>query len=370
MRKDLSMTSPSRATFAIVGSGWRSDFFQRLARALPDRFAVTGVVTRSADRGGVVERTWSVPTFRSIADLLAATRPEFVIPCVPWAQAPATTIELVEAGIPVLTETPPGPDRNALVGLWSAVGDRDLVQVAEQYLRMPMHAARLTVLSSGAIGDVTNVQVSSTHLYHAISMIRGFLGLTFEPVTVSARSFSAPVVQPLAARGGWASTDRPEPATTTIATLDWGEGRSAVYDFTDNQWWNPLRHRRLVIRGTRGEIVDDDLIRLAEPGSVVQSAFVRRQTGYDLNLEGLEIQHITYNGEIVWRNDFLGAHLSEDDLAVVALLAEMVAWTRGEGPAPYPLAEGCQDHLISLAIEESLATGLPSTVISPPWSSS
>ena len=363
------MKTSSRATFAIVGSGWRSDFFQRLARALPDRFAVTGVVTRSADRATVVERRWSVPTFRSIADLLTATHPEFVIPCVPWSAAPAATTELVAAGIPVLTETPPAPDRDALTALWSAVGDRDLVQVAEQYLRMPMHAARLAVVQRGAIGDVTNVQVSSTHLYHAVSMIRGFLGVNFEPVTVSARSFSAPLAQPLAQRGEWAATDQAEPATTTIAILDWGAGRSGLYDFTDNQWWNPLRHRRVVIRGSRGEVVDDDLIRLTEPGSVVQSTFHRRQTGHDLNLEGLEIQHISYNGDIVWRNEFTGAHLSEDDLAVVALLAEMASWTRGEGPAPYPLAQGCQDHLISLAIEDSLVTGQPSTARSAPWAS-
>lgn len=364
------MKNPPRAAFGIVGSGWRSDFFQRLAGALPDRFAVSGVVTRSADRGADVERKWRVPTFRSTADMLAETRTEFVIPCVPWSEAPANTIELVEAGVPVLTETPPAPDRDALVSLWRAVGDRDLVQVAEQYRRMPMHVARSAVLQRGAIGDVTNVQVSSTHLYHAVSMMRGFLGVALEPVTVSAQLFSAPLIQPLAAPGTWSASDEPELASTTIATLDWGNGRFGLYDFTDNQWWNPLRHRRLVIRGTRGEIVDDELVRIAGPGSVVRSTFHRRQTGYDLNLEGLEIQHISYDGDIVWRNDYVGAHLSEDDLAVVALLSEMVSWTRGDGPAPYPLAEGCQDHLISLAIEESLATGRPSATTSAPWANS
>jgi hypothetical protein len=32
-------------------------------------------------------------------------------------------------------------------------------------------------------------------------------------------------------------------------------------------------------------------------------------------------------------------------------------WIREQGPAPYPLAQACQDHLISLAIDESARTG-------------
>ena len=71
--------------FGIVGSGWRAQFFARAARALPERFAVTGVVTRSAERGAQVEREWGVPTVRTVADLLAAPdRPELVVVSVPW----------------------------------------------------------------------------------------------------------------------------------------------------------------------------------------------------------------------------------------------------------------------------------------------
>ena len=71
-----------------------------------------------------------------------------------------------------------------------------LVQVAEQYLLMPAHAARLAAVRDGAIGAPTSVQVSSTHLYHAVSMIRGLLGVGFEPVTVTARAFTAPLADP------------------------------------------------------------------------------------------------------------------------------------------------------------------------------
>ncbi|WP_341360460.1 hypothetical protein V5H98_04545 [Georgenia sp. M64] len=62
------------------------------------------------------------------------------------------------------------------------------------------------------------------------------------------------------------------------------------------------------------------------------------------------------DGQVRWRNSFLGARLSEDDLAVAAILVEAARWGRGEGPAPYPLAGGLQDHMLALAVEDSART--------------
>ena len=146
------------------------------------------------------------------------------------------------------------------------------------------------------IGAPTSVQVSSTHLYHAVSMIRGLLGVGFEPAVVSARAFTAPLADPLSP-DGWSGDGTPKDAATTLATLDFG-GRMGLYDFTDNQWWNPLRARRIVIRGSNGEIVDDRVVRLADPTSPVESQLVRRQAGIDLNLEGVDLDHISFDGRV------------------------------------------------------------------------
>jgi hypothetical protein len=140
-----------------------------------------------------------------------------------------------------------------------------------------------------------------------------------------------------------------------------------LYDFTDNQWWNPLRSRRIVIRGSNGELVDDRVVRLVDPRSPVESQLVRRQTGIDLNLEGVDLDHISFDGRVVYRNPFQGSRLSEDDIAVAALLEKTGAWARDEGPEPYPLADGLQDHLISVAIGESLATGRDVTTTTEAW---
>jgi predicted dehydrogenase len=337
-----------------------------MARQAPDRFQVKGVVSRRADRAAEIAAAWGVPTTVSV-DALVSGGPDFVIPCVPWNEMASTILQLVEAGMAVLAETPPAADLEGLRQLWANVADRELVQVAEQYLLMPQHAARLALIREGMIGEVTSVQVSSTHLYHAVSMIRGFLGVERGPVAVQAKAFSAPLADPLGP-AGWSGSSEPEPLSTTLATLDFGPAKMGLYDFTDNQWWNPLRARRVVIRGSKGEIVDDKIIRLVDPYTPVESHLVRRQAGLDLNLEGVDLQHISVDGRVLYRNCFAGARFSEDDLAVAKLLAATGAWRRGEGSAPYPLAEACQDHQISLAIGESVRTGQSVTTTIEGWS--
>jgi predicted dehydrogenase len=328
----------------------------------PDALRVTGVVSRSRDEFE------GVPMFRSAEELLAAERPDFVIVSVPWAVSPDAIRALVALDVRVLAETPPAPDLDGLRALWADVGTSGLVQVAEQYLLMPAHAARLAVVRDGAIGEPTSVQVSSTHLYHAVSMIRGLLGIGFEPATVTARAFTAPLADPVSF-GGWHGNVEPAVKTTTLATLDFG-GRMGLYDFTDNQWWNPLRARRIVVRGTTGELVDDAFVRLADARTVVESHLIRRVTGVDLNLEGSDLDHISVDGRVVWRNPFIGARFSEDDLGVAVLLHRVGAWARDEGPEPYPLAEGLQDHLLSVAIGEALETGRDVTTKTEAWASS
>ncbi len=362
-------SSPVRV--GIVGTGWRADFFARLALAVPDQFELVGVVSRRAESADRAAADWGVTAYPTPADLVRAQRPGFVVSSVPWGANPDVIRALVEAGTAVLTETPPAPDAEGLRHLWAAVGAADRVQVAEQYLALPGHAARRAVIAAGTVGTPTSVQVSSTHGYHAVSMMRGFLGAQGDtvgtgPVTVSAHTFSAPLVDPIA-RDGWTDDDEAKPATTTLATIDFGDGRSGLYDFTDNQWHNQLRFRRILIRGSLGEISGDEVIRLAEPHAVVQSRIRRYQVGHDLNLDGHDTEHLSFDGRVVYRNPFLGRRWMDEEIAIATMMTGTAKWLRDEGPAPYPLAEGCQDHLISLAIDESSSTGQPVTTAVEAW---
>ena len=365
------MSEPTESTepvpFGIVGGGWRAEFFARLAAMLPERLTLVGAAVRRPESAEEVGRRWGVPTYLSPAELVARQRPGFVVSSVPWPVNPEVIGTLVEVGVPVLAETPPAPDVDGLRALWARVGERRLVQVAEQYLLMPGHAARSAIVARGLIGTPTSVQVSSTHGYHAVSMMRGLLGVGFEPVRVSASRFTAPLLDPLT-REGWTGDELPKDAATTLATLDFGGG-SGLYDFTDNQWHNRLRLRRIVIRGSLGEIADDTVVRWGGPGTVLKSEIVRSQLGHDLNLDGYDTEHLAFEGDVVYRNPFLGRRMMDEEIAIGTLLTATAAWSRDEGPAPYPLADACQDHLVSLAVERAAESGAPVVTEREPWGS-
>jgi predicted dehydrogenase len=354
-------------TFGIVGSGWRAEFFRKLAGLLPEELELAGVVVRRAERAEELEAAWGVPAFTAPQDLLRRIRPGFVITSVPWSVNPQIVADLAGAGAKVLSETPPAPDVGQLRTLWNEVGARGTVQVAEQNPMLPGHAARARLVGQGVIGRATNIQVSSTHTYHAIALIRSLLGVgDAQPVQVNATLVHAPLVDPLS-RAGWTGDTQAKDATTTFATFDFGEGRSGIYDFTTNQWHNQLRHRRIVIRGSRGEISDDDVVYARDTNTIIRSPLVRQQLGYDLHLDGYDTELIAFQGEPVWRNPFLGHRLMDEEIAVGQLLLATARWAADGGPAPYPLARACQDHLLGLAIDTSLASGGTVTTAMEPW---
>jgi predicted dehydrogenase len=345
-------------SFAVVGAGWRASAYLRLAACLEDVSCV-GVVVRSP-------RRLPVPAFTSLAECLTAVRPDFLVTAVPRAVNPDVVRQAVDHGVPVLSETPPAPDLAGLRMLWHNVGRSGLVQVAEQYLLMPSHAARLAAVRSGVIGAPAQVQVSSTQLYHAVSLIRGLLGVGRSPVTVRASRHEALLVDP-SNRAGWTDDHVPKLASTTIATLDFGQGRSGLYDFTDNQTRNQLRFRRILVRGSHGELYDDEIVRLAAPRTIVRVPLTRRQTGHDLDLQGFDTEHIALGADVMFRNPYAGLRFNDDEIATAALLQSTAAWVRGDGPPPYPLAEGAHDHLVALAIEEAADTGRTVTTTVEPW---
>jgi predicted dehydrogenase len=346
-------------TFVLIGSGWRARMFLKVAREL-GTVRCGGAVVRT-------QRKFDVPAFTSMNDCLRELSPDFVLTATPSSVTPYVIADAVDRGLPVLAETPPAPDLDGLRALWSAVGDSGLVQVAEQYPMMPSHAARAALVATGAIGTPTQVQVSSTQHYHAVALIRSLLAAGRGPVSVRATRFTAPLVSPLS-RAGWTDDEEAHPTTTTFATLEFGDGRSGVYDFTEQQTRNQLRFRRLTVRGSAGELHNDEVVRMTGPRTLVRTPLVRRQTGYDLDLIGYDTEHISFGSELLYRNPYPGRRWMDDEIAMATLLERTASWVRGEGPEPYSLAEGAQDQQIALAIEESAESDTTVTTSREAWS--
>jgi predicted dehydrogenase len=344
--------------FALVGTGYRARLIARIAARLPDRFVVTGMLSRHPDAGA------SIPQVGDL-DALLAPSPAFVLPAVPIAATATVVEELVGRGVAVLAETPPASDGPGLHRLWKAVGLSGLVQVAEQYPRHPMTAARIAAVRAGAIGDVGSAEASLTQSYHAVAVLRAVLGVGDAAAEVRAVAHRAPLVAPWS-RAGWTRDAEPHMTTTTLATLDFG-GTMGRYDFTDGQTRNPLRAFRFLARGSTGEIAGERLVRLNGPQTVVESELVRRDLGGHRDYEDRELVQISLDGEPLWRNAFPGGGLSDEGLAIADLLEATGRWAADDGPAPYPLAEAAQDQLLGLAIAEAAASGAPVRTPAGTW---
>jgi hypothetical protein len=342
--------------FGIVGSGWRSEFFLRIAAALPERFRVTGLVTRSETTAAEMYAQWGVAGHPDVDSLLAADRPEFVVVSVPWAVAPGVVADLVGRGVPVLCETPPAPDLEGLISLYDRVGASGLVQVAEQYHRSPLLSAQLEIAHSGRIGRPSQVLVAQCHDYHGVSVMRRALGIGAEDATITASVFESPLLAGPGRHGDpveeWFVTAR-----QTSARFDFGD-RLGLYDFAPEQYFSWIRGNRLLVRGERGEIENTDVRYVKGVGDPVFGTLRRVMTGEGGNLEGMFLRGIQLGEDWVFANPFMPGRLSDDEIAIASLLDGMRAWSEG-GPEVYSLAEASQDHYLALLMQRAAETGGP-----------
>lgn len=354
----------SATHFGIVGGGWRAEFYLRVAQALPERFAVDGLVVRDPSKGQAITDRWGLPTYRTVDDLLAAHAPQFVVTCVSWEANPGLVRELAERDVPVLTETPPAPDVERMAALCELAAQGARIQVSEQYIYQPHHAARLAFVASGALGTVSQAQVSAAHGYHGTSLIRHFLGVGYENARITARSFSSPLVAG-PGRNGPPTEETVRDSAQTIAWLDWGD-RLGVFDFAGDQYFSWVRNERLLVRGERGEIINQEASWLPTFDRPMTARFERQVAGAGGNLEGHHLVGYVAGGEWWYRNPFAPARLADDEIAVASVMQGMADYVAG-GPEVYPLAEACQDHYLGLMIARAVEKGATVEMETQAW---
>jgi hypothetical protein len=342
-------------TFGIVGGAWRAEFFFRIARALPDRFRISGCVARSEATRSRVQTAWGLPTFSSIGDLIKS-KPDFVVTSVPRAASAPLILELASHDVAVLAETPPAEDLDALTKLWKELPANARVQVAEQYQFQPCHAARLALTRSGLLGEISEAQISVAHGYHGVSLIRKFLKIGLENASIRALQFKSPIVAG-STRAGPPNEERKILTTQTIASLEF-EGKLAVFDFVEDQYFSWIRSHRVLVRGDRGEINDLDIRYLIDFATPIEMQFKRIDTGQTGHLEGYHHKGYVAGGAWWYRNSFAPARLSDDEIAIATCLESMGRYLETRNSF-YGLAEASQDHYLSILINQAANTGNP-----------
>ena len=356
----------SAINFGIIGGGWRAEFFLNVARELPDRFRVLGMMVRDAAKGAALESVWGVDTYRTVDELLALPNLKFIVISVPWAVTPVMILYLHKRGMPALAETPPAPDLEGLIALDKLTKAGAKVQVAEQYQFQPLHAARLYIARSGRLGTVTQAQVSAAHGYHGMNLMRGLLDVGFEDATITAHEFVSPIVGS-PTREGPPREERLAESRQIIAYVDFGD-KLGVFDFTGDQYFSYVRSPRVLVRGDHGEISNLQVRYLQDFLTPVELELRRVDAGQYGNLEGYCHKGILAGSEWVCHNPFMPGRLTDDEIAVATCLERMAEYVEG-GPSYCSLPEASQDHYLSLMIGEAVRSGQPVRTQRQPWAS-
>lgn len=331
--------------YGIIGAGWRSEFYLKIAALLPDTFKVSGIYIRNPENQKEFASKYSVTICSTLEDLLK-TDFDFIVSCVNKAGICDTVKELAGKNIPLLTETPIGTSLNEIDDFLSEINPLWRVQVAEQFHFQPRNQAIKTIIDSGILGEITQVQLSCCHDYHAASLMRFFLGTGNE----LPEGFSFALndnVNRYNSRGGLLKEPQTVTAEEKFVVLKFN-GKTAVYDFNYEQYFSDIRSSRILIKGTNGEILNDECTYLKNG---LPHSFTLRRNFYGANesLDGFTLVNITAEGNVIYENPFKGARLSDEETAIATCLLNMKKYLETDVPF-YSLQEAALDSRIFLSV--------------------
>lgn len=296
-------------TFAVLGGGWRSEFYLRIAKALPELFSVAGVFVRREEQQRYIAQKYNVKTFTDLNHLLAEPF-DFLANCVSYAQVSDLSIALADKGYYVLSETPalkaPGEGHRY-----------EKIQVAEQYHQKGTYQAIKKLITSGILGDIQHINISIGHDYHAMSMIRFFLDDYSAPEKLGDFSLSDNMLTSHGRQGEFEHSLKN--TSQKVMVFKFNE-KTAIYDYNGEQYFSPIRRDRLLIRGTRGEINNNTVRYFNSEGKLTEGEIVLKTAGL---LEGFYNDRIVLFDKILYDFPFKKARLSEEEAAIAQCLIGM-----------------------------------------------
>lgn len=348
--------------FALVGAGWRGMYYVRVAKALPEQFECVGILCRSAEKAAAVKQRWGVHTVTDAEDL-RTLNPDVVVVAVSKPDIAAVAMEWMSYGFLVCSETPAALDRTTLEQLWTASDHGRNLCVAEQYLRYPENIARTALLKQGWIGEPQYLFLSLAHDYHAMSLMRAFLKLPCDAgYTVTAAALSFPTVRTLT-RQEAVQDGSVFDAKRTTALFQFDGGKSALYEFDPEQYRSPIRRNLIKIQGISGELINRSVSWLdskfqAHSADIETTEHLVVTDDPNPNFHQYpEVTGISFQEAELYRPPFGVCGLSQDETAIAAMLRDLGAYARGEGPVPYSLKDALTDADMAIDLQEAIRKG-------------
>lgn len=351
--------------FIIIGSGWRSLYYVRIAKAMPDILRLDAMYCRTQEKADKMAEEFSIHTTTSIEECVGY-KPDFAVVAVNKTSICDGSIEWMDRGITVLSETPAALDMDSLKKLYRYHMSDDKTDkkqvVAEQYREYPYNKARINLVNSGVLGDISCLNISIAHEYHGFSLIRAYLGIKpDENYTVSGKIYEFPTTQTLT-RYDKFTDGRTAPKKRCVAVFEFESGKVAWYDFDSEQYRSPIRKNMIKVQGVRGELINNELYYLDENNVGRKETIVtdinKVMTGNgNPNLAQVnEIKKIAFGDKILYEPVWGLRGLSEDETAIATLMCKTAEYSRGQALPPYSLENALADAYAAILLDEAVRT--------------
>ncbi|MBR7041603.1 MAG: hypothetical protein IKI24_07180 [Clostridia bacterium] len=347
-------------SYIIVGSGYRAEYFGRIAKAHPDIFRAL-FLCRSREKADKMTADTGINATTDERECLAFC-PDFAVIAVDRAHVAPVAEEWINKGFPVVTETPAGDTTEQLLKLWELGQKGAKIVCSEQYHRQNVLMSGLSAVKEGLIGEPSSMYISLVHEYHAASLIRRALMVPAgEGFTVRAVNQKSRAVKTDSRTSAFWDNEQTEVSRDT-ALISFSSGKFAVYDFDSIQYRSFIRARHLSVRGSRGEWSDAALLYADERG-VPQRRLLNAEMPEKYRC--LDTQTLRDRRKIP--STELNCDTAQDEFAIASILLDMEEYLRG-GPSPYPLSEALEDAYFALKLREALSSPhVPVTSEKMPW---
>ena len=333
-------------SFVIVGSGYRAEYFGRIAARYPDLFRAM-YLCRSEEKVQKMVCSTGIPATVSAQDCLSF-RPDFIVDAVDRGHVAEVAEEWIRQGFPVVTETPVADTEEKLEKMWKLGQEGAKIVCCEQYHRQPLLAAGLAAVESGLIGKPSSAYISLLHDYHAASLLRRALQVKpGEAYSMQGRRLENTIAQSDSRYG--AITDGSTAAVLRdMVQVSYASGEEALYDFSSIQYRTFIRSRHLTVRGAKGEWSDTQLLYLDEENQPRRQALVPDIPARFrcLDTQALRDRRRSWTAE-------LAPDTVQDEFAIASILLDMGDYLSG-GPSPYPLEEALDDAYFWLHLQKAV----------------
>ncbi len=342
----------------LIGYGWRSLFFYRIIKALPERFTLVKWVLRTPKRAEEVKQRYHVETGSNVLEALSSGH-DLVILSVPASAIEELLPILIDQGETILCET--GFTSLALQSLETLyeryAASKSRVFVAEQYWRYPYYQTCHAL--SPLLGPITEVRCASLHDHHGMGIIRHFLEEKGNNCSIAAVCRSSWVVK----TGGRDSIDtegvRVQSKRTT-AVLAFDDGKTGYFDFSDVQYHSSIRSSHFSLFGERGEIADYEVRYLNDDNEGITQAIQRIEDGSTTN-NPRSLRAVTFGDTYYFRNPYWPLGFNDDEIALALCMEDA---SQGSG---YALHEALQDSYLAQCMHRSAREGRPIETRSQIW---